>query len=62
MGRPPRVTEPGLAYHVLNRRVTRLPLFQKDDDYLEWETPTYMTRSCHPHVVITWPGLRTEAL
>ena len=37
MGRPPRVTQPGLAYHVLNRRVMRLPLFQKDDDYLAFE-------------------------
>jgi REP-associated tyrosine transposase len=37
MGRPPRITEPGLAYHLLNRRVMRLPLFQKDDDYLAFE-------------------------
>jgi hypothetical protein len=37
MGRPPRITEPGLAYHVLNRRVMRLPLFLKDDDYLAFE-------------------------
>ncbi len=37
MGRPQRVTEPGLVYHVLNRRVMRLPLFQKDDDYLAFE-------------------------
>ncbi len=37
MGRSPRVTEPGIAYHVLNRRVMRLPLFQKDNDYLAFE-------------------------
>ena len=37
MGRPPRITEPGLAYHVLNRQVMRLPLFLKDDDYLAFE-------------------------
>ena len=37
MGRPRRITEPGLAYHVLNRRVMRLPLFQKDEDYLAFE-------------------------
>jgi putative transposase len=37
MGRPPRITEPGLAYHILNRRVMRLPLFRKDDDYLAFE-------------------------
>ena len=37
MGRPPRITEPGLGYHVLNRRVIRLPLFRKDHDYLAFE-------------------------
>jgi len=37
MGRPTRITEAGLAYHVLNRRGMRLPLFQKDDDYLAFE-------------------------
>ncbi len=37
MGRPLRVTESGLVYHVLNRRVMRLPLFQKDDDYVAFE-------------------------
>ena len=37
MGRPPRITQPGLAYHVLNRRVMRLPLFLKDNDYLAFE-------------------------
>ena len=35
MAGPLRVTEPGLVCHILNRRVMRLPLFQKDDDYLE---------------------------
>lgn len=37
MGRSPRITEPGLVYHVLNRRVMRLPLFSKDADYLAFE-------------------------
>ena len=37
MGRSPRVTKAGLVYHVLNRRVMRLPLFQKDDDYAAFE-------------------------
>ena len=37
MGRPHRVTQPGLAYHVLNRRVMRLPLFAKGEDYLAFE-------------------------
>ena len=37
MGRPPRITEPTLVYHVLNRRVMSLPLFRKDDDYLAFE-------------------------
>ena len=37
MGRSPRITEPGLVYHVLNRRVMRLPLFKMDGDYLAFE-------------------------
>ena len=37
MGRSQRVTQPGLVYHVLNRRVMRLPLFEKEDDYLALE-------------------------
>ena len=32
-----RITEPGLVCHVLNRRVMRLPLFLKDEDYLAFE-------------------------
>ena len=38
MGRPPRITEPGIVYHVLNRRVMRLTLFEKDEDYLAFES------------------------
>ena len=38
MGRAPRVTEPGTAYHVLNRRVMRLRLFSKAADYRAFET------------------------
>jgi len=37
MGRAPRITQPGLVYHVLNRRIMRLPLFEKDGDYLAFE-------------------------
>ena len=37
MGRAPRITEPGTSYHLLNRRVMRLPLFEKDADYQAFE-------------------------
>ncbi|MEE9296321.1 MAG: transposase [Phycisphaerae bacterium] len=37
MGRSPRITQPGLAYHVLNRRAMGLPLFRENDDYLGFE-------------------------
>ena len=37
MGRPPRITEPGIVYHLLNRRVMRLTIFEKDEDYLAFE-------------------------
>lgn len=37
MGRAPRITEPGVAYHLLNRRVMRLALFEKQADYAAFE-------------------------
>ncbi|MBN1491580.1 MAG: transposase [Phycisphaerae bacterium] len=37
MARPPRITAPGVAYHLLNRRVMRLPIFSKDEDYAALE-------------------------
>ena len=37
MPRRPRIASGGLVYHVLNRRVGRLPLFETDRDYLAFE-------------------------
>lgn len=37
MGRAPRITVPGLVYHLLNRRVMRLALFEDDGDYQAFE-------------------------
>ncbi len=37
MPRRPRNASGGLAYHVLNRRVGRLPLFEKPADYAAFE-------------------------
>jgi putative transposase len=37
MPRRPRLSTGGLAYHVLNRRVGRLPLFEKPADYEAFE-------------------------
>jgi putative transposase len=37
MPRRPRLTAGGLAFHVLNRRAGRLPLFQKPGDYTAFE-------------------------
>ncbi|HOW72629.1 MAG TPA: transposase, partial [Phycisphaerae bacterium] len=37
MGRSPRITEPGVVYHLLNRRVMRLPIFERDGDYAAFE-------------------------
>lgn len=37
MGRAPRITEPGVAYHLLNRRVMRLAMFEKEADYAAFE-------------------------
>jgi putative transposase len=37
MARSPRIDEPGLAYHVLNRGNGRMRLFHKDDDFAAFE-------------------------
>jgi putative transposase len=37
MGRPLRAAEGGLVHHALNRANGRLPLFEKDGDYLAFE-------------------------
>lgn len=37
MGRSPRITAPGVVYHLLNRRVMRLRMFEKAEDYAAFE-------------------------
>lgn len=37
MARRLRIERGGIAYHVLNRRVGRLPLLQRDEDYAALE-------------------------
>ncbi len=37
MGRAPRITEEGVVYHLLNRRVMRLRIFEKEEDYAAFE-------------------------
>ena len=72
MPRSARVTPPGYAYHVLNRAVAHLPLFQKDGDYAAFEQviaealvehPTRLLGYClmpnHWHLVL-WPRRQGE--
>lgn len=37
MPRRPRIASAGVIYHVLNRRVARLPLFETESDYAQFE-------------------------
>src|SRR5207237_6994262 len=37
MARQLRIAPGGLAYHVMNRRTARLPMFESDGDYLAFE-------------------------
>jgi putative transposase len=37
MGRPPRTSEGGVIYHVLNRANARISIFEKDADYAAFE-------------------------
>ncbi len=67
MPRRPRIATGGLVYHVLNRRVGRLPLFDKPADYKAFETilqeawertgiriAAYCLRPTHWHLLL-WP-------
>ena len=67
MPRRPRIATGGLVYHVLNRRVARLALFEKDTDYAAFERilaeaidrsgirlAAYCLMPNHWHVVL-WP-------
>jgi putative transposase len=67
MPRRPRIAPGGLVYHVLNRAVARLCLFEKDADYAAFERvlaealekhPTrllaYTVMPNHWHLVV-WP-------
>jgi hypothetical protein len=36
MPRPLRIAEPGIIYHLTNRGVKRLPIFQDDTDRLDF--------------------------
>ena len=51
MPRTARSAPGGYAYHVLNRAVARLPLFEKDGDYEAFErilSLTIQKHSCAP--------------
>ncbi len=71
MPRRPRIATGGLAYHVLNRRVGRLPLFETAGDYAAFEhilqaahaqtcvrIAAYCLTPTHLHLLF-WP--RTDA-
>ena len=47
MTRAARAAPPGYVYHVLNRAVARLPLFQKEGDYAAFER--VMAEACDEH-------------
>src|SRR5438093_2240206 len=72
MPRQARYAPAGYVYHVLNRAVARLPLFQKDGDYDAFqrvlaeavdEQPTRLLAYClmpnHWHLVL-WPQAEGE--
>lgn len=70
MPRTARAAPPGFVYHVLNRAVARLPLFQADYDAFErvlaealTTHPTRLLGYClmpnHWHLVV-WPERRGE--
>jgi len=49
MPRRPRIATGGLAYHVLNRRVGRLPLFETAGDYAAFGADSGANCGLLPH-------------
>jgi len=54
MPRVARYAPGGFAYHALNRRVARLPLFEKDGDYEAFERVLLLALEKHPIRVLTY--------
>src|SRR3989442_14650827 len=54
MPRRARVAPSGLVYHVLNRAVARLPLFQKRADYEAFERVLALAVERHPVRVLAY--------
>jgi putative transposase len=54
MPRHARIAPGGLVYHVLNRAVARLPLFQKDGDYAAFERVMAEALLLHPMRVLAY--------
>src|SRR5438067_3845258 len=54
MSRTARVAPGGLAYHVLNRAVARLPLLQKPADYDAFERVMAEAMARHPTRLLTY--------
>jgi putative transposase len=44
----------GLAYHILNRRNGRGPLFRKDEDYLAFERIVQQAQERQPLRLLAW--------
>ena len=54
MPRRPRVTPGGFVYHVLNRAVARLPLFQSQGDYKAFEQVLVSALEHHPLQILAY--------
>ena len=54
MPRTARVAPGGLVYHVLNRAVARLPLFEKTADYEAFERVLLETQQRHPTRILAY--------
>ncbi len=54
MPRTARVAPGGLVYHVLNRAVARLPLFEKTADYEAFERVLAETQQRHPTRILAY--------
>lgn len=54
MPRPPRTIEPDTVYHVLNRANGRMPIFEKEKDYLAFEKVLQEAKEKYPMRILAY--------
>jgi len=61
MPRRPRICPAGVCFHVLNRAVARLPLFEKAEDYKAFERVLQESFDRHPLPIYAYSVIENQS-